>query len=74
MRRGLAVLCFYWKARPSHIVGGNSRHTRNFRCMHHGPLGPLTNDYLEDEYFEDLLKVTKGKTDEDLGPEGHCRE
>ena len=34
--------------------------------MHHGPLGPLTNDYLEDEYFEDLLKVTKGKTDETL--------
>ena len=34
--------------------------------MHHGPLGPLTNDYLEDEYFEDLLKVTKGKTDEAL--------
>ena len=26
---------------PHAYRGGNSRHTRNFRCMHHGPLGPL---------------------------------
>jgi tricarballylate dehydrogenase len=48
---------------PKAYRGGNSRHTRNFRCMHSGPLGPLVDDYSEDEYFEDLLKVTDGKTD-----------
>ena len=51
---------------PKPYRGGNSRHTRNFRCMHKGPHGPLVEDYSEDEYFEDLLKVTKGKTDEHL--------
>ena len=31
--------------------------------MHHGPLGPLTGNYLEEEYFTDLLEVTAGETD-----------
>ncbi|WP_068115905.1 FAD-dependent tricarballylate dehydrogenase TcuA [Tropicimonas marinistellae] len=51
---------------PKAYRGGNSRHTRNFRCMHGGPLGPLVEDYSEEEYFADLLKVTGGKTDEHL--------
>ena len=51
---------------PKAYRGGNSRHTRNFRCMHKGPLGPLVDAYSEDEYFDDLMKVTKGKTDETL--------
>ncbi len=51
---------------PKPYRGGNSRHTRNFRCMHRGPLSVLTDTYDEDEYFEDLLKVTAGKTDETL--------
>ncbi|MEX3313586.1 FAD-dependent tricarballylate dehydrogenase TcuA [Sulfitobacter sp. PS-8MA] len=51
---------------PEPYRGGNSRHTRNFRCMHHGPLGPLVESYTEDEYFADLMKVTGGKTDEHL--------
>jgi tricarballylate dehydrogenase len=46
--------------------GGNSRHTRNFRCLHHGPLSVLTGSYEESEYFNDLLLVTKGNTDEAL--------
>ncbi|MEM8956848.1 MAG: FAD-dependent tricarballylate dehydrogenase TcuA [Pseudomonadota bacterium] len=54
------------EAAPRPYRGGNSRHTRNFRCMHAGPLGVLTGAYGEDEYFDDLLKVTKGKTDEAL--------
>ncbi|MEM7210673.1 MAG: FAD-dependent tricarballylate dehydrogenase TcuA [Pseudomonadota bacterium] len=54
------------EAAPKPYRGGNSRHTRNFRCMHSGPQGVLTGAYAEDEYFEDLLKVTKGKTDEAL--------
>lgn len=51
---------------PHAYRGGNSRHTRNFRCMHQGPLSVLTGSYLEDEYFDDLIRVTKGNTDEDL--------
>ena len=51
---------------PKAYRGGNSRHTRNFRCMHKAPLGPLVEAYSEDEYFDDLMKVTKGKTDEKL--------
>ena len=54
------------EAAPKPYRGGNSRHTRNFRCMHRGPLGPLVESYTEDEYFDDLLKVTDGKTDENL--------
>ena len=35
---------------PKGYRGGNSRHTRNFRCMHHGPLGPLVETYDEGEF------------------------
>ncbi|MEM8731663.1 MAG: FAD-dependent tricarballylate dehydrogenase TcuA [Pseudomonadota bacterium] len=51
---------------PKPYRGGNSRHTRNFRCMHEGPQGVLTGAYSEEEYFDDLLKVTAGKTEENL--------
>ncbi|MDO7560402.1 MAG: FAD-dependent oxidoreductase, partial [Paracoccaceae bacterium] len=51
---------------PRDYRGGNSRHTRNFRCMHQGPLSVLTDIYEEEEYFDDLLRVTKGETDEHL--------
>ncbi len=51
---------------PQHMRGGNSRHTRNFRCMHQGPLSVLTDTYDEAEYYDDLLRVTKGQTDPEL--------
>ena len=51
---------------PKPYRGGNSRHTRNFRCMHQAELSVLTGSYGEDEYFDDLMLVTKGKTDEPL--------
>ncbi len=51
---------------PRAFRGGNSRHTRNLRAMHEGPLGPLTDAYAEDEYWDDLLRVTGGNTDEAL--------
>jgi tricarballylate dehydrogenase len=54
------------EAAPKPYRGGNSRHTRNFRCMHHGPLGPLVDSYTEEEYLADLMKVTDGKTDQAL--------
>lgn len=51
---------------PKEYRGGNSRHTRNFRCMHGAPVGVLTDSYGEEEFYDDLLKVTKGNTEEDL--------
>ncbi|MGI9452528.1 MAG: FAD-dependent tricarballylate dehydrogenase TcuA [Geminicoccaceae bacterium] len=51
---------------PKAYRGGNSRHTRNFRCMHTDPLGPLIERYDQEEYLADLRKVTGGKTDEAL--------
>ena len=51
---------------PKHLRGGNSRHTRNFRCMHTAPLETMPETYPEDEYWEDLLRVTGGQTNEHL--------
>lgn len=51
---------------PEPYRGGNSRHTRNFRCMHRAPLSVLTDAYHEDEFLDDLMRVTAGKTDEGL--------
>jgi tricarballylate dehydrogenase len=51
---------------PQHMRAGNSRHARNFRCMHAAPTSVLTDAYSEEEYFQDLLQVTAGRTDEDL--------
>ena len=46
--------------------GGNSQHTRNLRCMHDAPQDVLIDAYPEEEYWQDLLKVTGGRTDEQL--------
>jgi tricarballylate dehydrogenase len=46
--------------------GGNTRHTRNLRAMHDGPVYTLADSYTEEEYWRDLLKVTEGETDERL--------
>lgn len=46
--------------------GGNSRHTRNLRYMHTKGNEFLTGPYSEDEFFDDLMRVTDGHTDEEL--------
>jgi len=51
---------------PKHFRGGNSRHTRNLRCMHDAPEDVLTDAYPEEEYWQDLLNVTGGQTNEHL--------
>ena len=51
---------------PRAMRGGNSRHTRNLRAMHAAPTKVLTEAYLEDEYWDDLHRVTGGETDEAL--------
>ena len=54
------------EAAPHSLRGGNSRHTRNIRCMHLDPLSILPDRYDEQEYFQDLIRVTGAKTDETL--------
>src|SRR5216117_2765166 len=49
---------------PAEFRGGNSRHTRNMRCMHDAPTDVLTDAYTEHEYFDDLQRVTGGDTTE----------
>ena len=51
---------------PRAFRGGNSRHTRNFRVMHAAPTATLAEAYGEDEYWDDLRRVTGGETDEAL--------
>ena len=61
---GASVLML--ESAPIDFRGGNSRHTRNLRCMHDAPTDVLTDAYPEEEYWQDLLKVTGGLTDEKL--------
>lgn len=49
---------------PKKWRGGNSQHTRNLRSMHDAPTDVLTSTYSEDEFFDDVFKVTKGQTNE----------
>ncbi len=61
---GASVLLL--EAAPRAWRGGNSQHTRNLRCMHDGPQDVLVEAYPEEEFWQDLLKVTGGQTDEKL--------
>ena len=61
---GASVLLL--ESAPRAWRGGNSPHTRNIRCMHDAPQDVLVDAYPEDEYWEDLRKVTGGVTDETL--------
>jgi tricarballylate dehydrogenase len=61
---GASVLML--EAAPKEWRGGNSSHTRNLRCMHEAPQDVLVDAYPEDEYFDDLMKVTGGLTNEKL--------
>ena len=46
--------------------GGNSRHTRDIRYMHRAASEFVTAAYGEEEFWQDLLGVTGGATDERL--------
>jgi tricarballylate dehydrogenase len=61
---GASVLLL--EASPREWRGGNSQHTRNLRCMHDAPQDVLVDAYPEEEFWQDLLKVTGGLTDEHL--------
>ncbi|VVE34936.1 tricarballylate dehydrogenase [Pandoraea morbifera] len=61
---GASVLLL--ESAPREWRGGNSQHTRNLRCMHDAPQDVLVDAYPEEEFWQDLLKVTGGLTDEHL--------
>ena len=62
--KGAAVTLF--ESAPENMRGGNTRHTRNLRASHAEPLETLEDSYTEDEFWDDILKVTHGNTDETL--------
>ena len=61
---GASVLLL--ESAPPQWRGGNSMHVRNLRCMHDAPQDVLLQAYPEEEFWQDLLKVTGGMTDEKL--------
>jgi tricarballylate dehydrogenase len=63
-RAGASVLVV--EAAPEFYRGGNTRHTRNMRCAHETATQTLTGPYTEDEFWDDLKRVTEGHTDENL--------
>jgi tricarballylate dehydrogenase len=63
-RAGASVLVL--EGAPKFYRGGNTRHTRNMRCAHDRATDILTGPYTEDEFWDDLLRVTGGRTDEEL--------
>ena len=63
-RAGASVLVL--EGAPKFYRGGNTRHTRNMRCSHDAATEILTGPYTEQEFWDDLLRITGGQTDEEL--------
>lgn len=51
---------------PIEYRGGNSRHTRNIRYLHTRSNHHLTGPYPGNEFWDDLMRVTGGQTNEEL--------
>jgi tricarballylate dehydrogenase len=66
MAREAGASVMLLEAAPRQWRGGNSSHTRNLRCMHDAPQDVLTESYPEEEFWQDLLKVTGGQTTEHM--------
>jgi len=66
MAREAGASVMLLESSPKEWRGGNSQHTRNLRCMHDAPEDVLVDAYTEEEYWQDLLKVTGGNTNEAL--------
>lgn len=63
-REGASVLLL--ECSPEVFRGGNSRHTRDIRYMHDRATAFVTAPYNEEEFWDDLLRVTGGETNEPL--------
>src|SRR3982751_4797986 len=66
MAREAGASVMLLEASPREWRSGNSQHTRNLRCMHDAPQDVLVDAYPEEEFWQDLLKVTGGNTNEKL--------
>ncbi|CAG9171627.1 FAD-dependent tricarballylate dehydrogenase TcuA [Cupriavidus pampae] len=66
MAREAGASVMLLESAPREWRGGNSQHTRNLRCMHDAPQDVLIDAYPEEEFWQDLLKVTGGITNEHL--------
>lgn len=64
-RRAGVSVCLIEQA-PAALRGGNTRHARNFRLAHDRPTPYIPGEYSEEAFFQDLFRVTCGKTDERL--------
>ena len=62
--RGCSVLVV--ETAPREFRGGNTRHTRNLRSVHDEPTDVMSDRYTFEEYWDDLMRVTKGVTNEHL--------
>ena len=62
--RGCSVLVI--ETAPRDFRGGNTRHTRNLRSVHDEPTDVMSDRYTFEEYWDDLMRVTKGVTNEHL--------
>lgn len=63
-RAGCSVIVI--EGAPEFYRGGNTRHTRNLRCSHDGTAPTMTGPYAQDEFLDDLYRVTAGQTDKVL--------
>ncbi|MGJ4889749.1 FAD-dependent tricarballylate dehydrogenase TcuA [Bradyrhizobium sp. HKCCYLRH3099] len=63
-RAGASVIVL--EAAAKFYRGGNTRHTRNMRCAHDAATATLSGPYTEEEFWDDLLRVTEGQTNEQL--------
>jgi len=64
--RELGATVLVLESAPKDFRAGNSRHTRDLRCMHDAPTAVMAGHYTEDEFFHDIVSVTEGQTNENL--------
>ncbi|PAF44024.1 FAD-dependent tricarballylate dehydrogenase TcuA [Helicobacter sp. 11S02596-1] len=62
-QKGASVLIL--ESAPKDWRGGNSQHTRNLRSMHTAPTDVLSGSYSEDEFYQDVYRVSEGETNEE---------
>lgn len=63
-RCGASVQLIEWA--PLSLRGGNSRHARNFRMAHVGTTAFVAGSYSESAFLGDILRVTRGNTNQEL--------
>jgi tricarballylate dehydrogenase len=51
---------------PIFYRGGNSRHTRDIRYAHDKPNSYTSGSYTAENFYKDILEVTKGETNKEL--------